>query len=58
LRLLHILRLLRVLLHGLLLHYSARDFNFIFLFKRVYQGLTSARGERNIKIEKHPVRSC
>jgi len=27
-------------------------------FKIVYQGVTSARGVRNIKIERHPVRSC
>ena len=31
---------------------------FFFKFKSVYQGVTSARGVRNIKIERHPVRSC
>jgi len=29
-----------------------------FEFKSVYKGVTSARGVSNIKIERHPVRSC
>jgi len=37
---------------------EVRDFNvtLLFNFKSVYYGVTSARGVRNIKIERHPVR--
>jgi len=31
---------------------------FFFKFKSVYSGVTLARGVRNIKIGRHPVRSC